>query len=131
MAMVVLKKINKMYMDFNEITWHDSIIKEVIIDRRLPGYNDTIKLIIEWVDIGNGVLIFEEVYWASLNFNFGIIADETIMHAFAVSSNDSDLSLLYEKWKGAINNVKLNAYTIQLNSSGSQIKIIAKDFRKG
>ena len=116
-------------MDFNEINWHDSIIKSIIIDRNFPGKNDTVKFEIEWSDNGKGELLFEEVYWANLNLNFGIVAEESILSALTLGVNDTDLISLYTKWKGLINDVKLNVYIINLNSSGGLIKIIAKSFK--
>jgi len=45
-----------------------------------------------------------------------------------MNDDDEDLAFLYSKWKGMINNIKLNSYIINLNSTGGQIKIIAKSF---
>lgn len=39
------------------------------------------------------------------------------------------LANFYSKWKGAMNEVKLNTYKIALNSTGGEITIIAKSFR--
>lgn len=116
-------------MNFNELKWHDSSIKGITIDRNSPGLNDIIKFEMDWIDIGKGELIFEGVYWVSFNLNFGIVAEESILRAFVVSENDPDLSLLYKRWNRMIDNVKLNSYTIELNSTGSRIKIISESYK--
>lgn len=118
-------------MDFSDFTWHDAIIKNIQINRNCPGIMDTILFEIEWPDKnGKANIIFEEVYWASMNMNFGIVADETILMAFQLEEKDSDLKSLYLKWKGVIDDIKLKGYQFNLNSTGSEIKIIAKRFRE-
>ena len=116
-------------MKFNDFNWHDSIIKDIRIDRSNPGIIDNIIFEITWPEQKNvTTLIFEEVYWASLEFNFGFIASESILTAY--EENDSlDLVNLYSKWKGNLDDIKLLFYQFELNTSGSCIKIIAKSFR--
>ena len=116
-------------MEFNQIRWHDSVIKNIVIDRNCPGKKDIIKLEIEWNSSKKGGLIFEDVYWSRMNFNFGIVADETIMDASALSADDEDLLKLYLNWKETLNDVRLTAYKINLNSTGNEIKIISKSFK--
>lgn len=117
-------------MDFNDFYWHDAIIRNILIDRTNPGNDDSVSFEIEWTeDREKGVLIFEEVYWASMNLNFGIIADESILIATQLDEQNEDLAKFYSKWNGALNDVKLNTYKIELNSTGGEIKIIAKTFR--
>jgi hypothetical protein len=118
-------------MNFNDFYWHDAIIKNIQIDRNSPGVMDAIIFDIEWPgNKGKAIFIFEEVYWASMNMNFGIVANETILSAFELEESDQDLKSLYAKWKGVINHVKLKSYKFSLNSTGSEIKIIAKRFRE-
>ena len=115
--------------DFNDFYWHDAEIKEINIDRYYPGKKDEIRFNILFPDKKKVVyFIFEGIYYASFGLNFGIIADETIRYA-SVLENDNDLSILYSKWKGHLNQIKLNVYFFELNSSESKIKIIAKGFR--
>ena len=116
-------------MEFNNIDWQDSVIKNVKIDRSNPGINDVIEFEIEWEDGENGSLFFEEVYWAKFDLNFGIISSETILDASSLEADDEDLLNLYMNWKGLIDNIKLTAYLINLNSTGGWIKIIAKAFK--
>jgi len=115
--------------NFNDFYWHDAVIKDIIIDRSTPGKKDEIQFNILFPDKRKVIhFIFEEVYYASFNLNFGIIADETIRYA-SILSDDIDLSSFYLKWKGLMDDIKLNAYFIELNSTGGRIKIIAKSFR--
>lgn len=116
-------------MNFNDINWHDSVVKKLIIDRNNPGINDIIELEIEWKDGQNGSLFFEGVYWTNFTLNFGIVSLETILDASSLPKDDDDLINLYANWKGLIDDVDLTAYVINLNSTGGRIKIIAKGFR--
>jgi len=117
-------------MNFNDFNWHDAIIKNILIDRRSPGILDEIVFDIEWTEEkGKVKFIFKDIYWANMNLNFGIVADETILNAFSMNDNDEDLIAFYSKWKGMMNVVNLNSYIINLNSTGGKIKIIAKGFK--
>jgi len=117
-------------MNFNEFHWHDAIIRNIQIDRLNPGKEDSVVFEIEWPDEkGKATLVFEEVYWAMLNLNFGIIADETILNAMVLDEDNEDLNNFYSKWRGAMNEVKLSTYKISLNSTGGEIKVISKGFR--
>jgi hypothetical protein len=115
--------------DFYGFYWHDAEIKEIIIDRHNPGKKDEIQFNILFPDKKKvGHFIFEKVYYASFDLNFGIIADETILRV-SLLENDEDLAILYSDWKGHLDHVKLNVYSIELNSTGGKIKIIATNFR--
>jgi hypothetical protein len=116
-------------MNFSDFYWHDAIIENIQINRLNPGNEDTIKFEIVWPEnIGRVTFVFEEVYWAMMNLNFGIISHETIQSAYILEDNNQDLVNFYSKWNGAMNDVKLNTYKIELNSTGGEIKIIAKRF---
>jgi hypothetical protein len=116
-------------MNFNDFNWHDSVIKNITIDRNKPGINDIINFEIEWAEGSKVELVFEDTYWANMTLNFGIVADETILNACIGDDKDPDLVDFYSKWKGLMDNVKLNSYLIRLNSTGGTIKIIAKAFK--
>jgi hypothetical protein len=117
-------------MNFDEFYWHDSVLTNIFIDRSNPGVADTINLEIEMCEKGNLLFIFEEVYWASFNLNFGIVAKENILKASSTDkAKDSDLCSFYSKWNGLLDEIKLIIYKIELNSTGGEIKIIAKQFR--
>ena len=108
--------------------WHDAIIKNIQIERLNPGIEDSIKFDIEWPeDQGKVTFVFEEVYWATMKLNFGIIANETILNATLLNRDNKDLVDFYAKWKGEMNEVELNTYKIELNSTGGEIIIIAKN----
>jgi hypothetical protein len=99
---------------FYDLYWHDSTVTNITIDRSDPGHNDIIKLDIHWMDEGKGYLLFEDVYKLQLDMNFGIVANECILTASVASDR---------------NDPKLNVYTIELNSTGGMIKIIAKTLK--
>jgi hypothetical protein len=117
-------------MKFDDFYWHDAIIKNITIDRTKPGEVDEISFEIKWPEENHSTtFVFEEVYWANLNLNFGIVADDTILNAVELNEEDEDLKNFYLKWKGTMNAIKLQAYKIVLNSTGGEIKIIAGKFR--
>lgn len=116
-------------MKFNDFDWHDSIIKNISIDRSMPGIKDDIKFDIECVNGNRIELLFEEIYWVNMVLNFGIVADETILSANVEDANDSDLIELYSKWNGFLDDIILKSYTIRLNSTGGIIKVISKGFK--
>lgn len=117
-----------MNMDFNDFFYHDVIIKNIVIDRNTLGINDNISFLLEFPEDVNQVsFTFEDVYWSSMELNFGILADETVFSAFS-SDENNDLTKFYSKWNGLVDDIKLYFYEINLNSSGGKIKIIAKNF---
>ncbi len=111
---------------FNALEWHDAIIEKIIIDRKNPGKVDTIVFFIVWTDGTKSRLCFEDVYWADLNMNFGVVALESIYSAFSEWRECEQVKDLYKKWDGFIDDINLNYYEIQTNSTGSLIKIISK-----
>ncbi|MBO4314371.1 MAG: hypothetical protein IKX24_00650 [Prevotella sp.] len=113
--------------NFCEIDWHDAIIEKIMIDRNNPGINDTIVIFIICADNTKRNLRFNNVYWADLNMNFGMVASESIVKAISKGRDCSYVKEIYAKWKGMINDVDLNYYEIETNSTGSIIKIIAKE----
>ncbi|GAB6010478.1 hypothetical protein [Dysgonomonas reticulitermitis] len=115
-------------MNFNDFYWHDSIIKSIYIDRSNPGKKDEIQLEVELINEGVCILVFKDVYWSSLNLNFGIVAEESILNAKILEKNDVDLANFYSSWNGLMDNLDLKVFLIELNSTGSTIKIIAKDY---
>ena len=117
-------------MNFEDFYWHDAVIKNIIVNRDNPGIKDEIKIEIIWPENEERVsFVFEDVYWARMNLNFGIVANENIAQAFLLKDNDEDLINFYSKWNGLMDDIKLCVYEILLSSTGGQIKIIAKSFR--
>jgi hypothetical protein len=126
--MVLNLKINT--MNFNDYNWHDAEIKNIQIDRINPGIEDSIKFEIEWPD-GKGIatLIFENVYWANFDLNFGMIVPENIDDAFVAENSDLDLVRIKGNWlKMLSTELDLKCYVIKTNSSGGTIKIISIGF---
>ena len=115
-------------MKFNEYNWHDAIVRSIKIDRSNPGVNDEIFLDIEWTDGKTYLLKFKNVYWSSMTLNFGIVAEESISKAGILEKDDVDLVNFYSSWNGLMNDVRLNVFYIEFNSTGSIIKIIAEDY---
>ena len=115
-------------MEFNNFEWHDSIIKNVIIDRNNPGKNDILQMEIIWPDGTNNTIYFKDVYWANLDMNFGVVSSESVFKAYSEGKENEILRSFYKKWKGMINNVDLKFYEIETNSTRSKIKIIARKF---
>jgi len=123
--------IKKMKMDFKDCYWHDAIVKNIQIDRNNPGYKDTIMFEIEWPEgKGKTKFVFEDVYWVSMNLNFGVVADETILNAFELEESDQDLLNANSIWGSVLKEIKLKGYKFDFNSTGSEIKIISKRFRE-
>lgn len=115
-------------MKFEDYYWHDSEIRSIEIDRKEPGKNDTILFNIDWYDKGSGILVFEDVYWARLNLNFGVVAPECIDSAFVANTNDTDLISFNQIWKDRLADLVLTCFVIKTSSTGTEIKIIAKNF---
>ncbi|MCR4965189.1 MAG: hypothetical protein K6A41_05995, partial [Bacteroidales bacterium] len=53
--------------EFNELQWHDAVIKNIRIDRSRPGINDIIEFLITWFDGTQSRLCFKDIYWVDLN----------------------------------------------------------------
>ena len=58
-------------MDFNDFEWHDSVIRNIRIDRNRPGEQDAIEFEVEF-DSGLFRIVFESMYQASFQMNFGV-----------------------------------------------------------
>jgi hypothetical protein len=117
-------------MDFNKLYWHDAIIKNIELDRKNPGLNDTISLEIEWPNNQISKIIFTDVYFVKMNLNFGIMAPEAIYSAFVIEKEDDDITNFYIKWKGLMDDITIKCYVINTLSTGSEIKILAKNFEE-
>ena len=79
---------------------------------------------------GKVIFIFENVYWANLDLNFGMIIAEYIDQAFVAENSDLDLVRIKENWlKMLSTELDLKCYVIKTNSTGGTIKIISIGFR--
>jgi hypothetical protein len=115
-------------MNFNNLNWHDSIIKKIIIDRKSPGINDDIRIEITWPNGIEGTIIFKNVYWADLDMNFGVVSSESVLNAKSEGINNEIVKSIYLKWKGYIDNIDLNYYEVNLNSTASKLRIVSHEF---
>lgn len=112
---------------FNELPWHDACIENIYIDRRCPGVRDDIYMDIVWTDDKKNKIKFSDVYNADLRLNFGVVALESIRYAQCKLDECEEIVILKNKWRGLINNIKLNYYEIETNSTNSKIIIIARE----
>lgn len=119
-----------MEFDFNDCYWHDSILTNIFIDRSNPGYVDTIEMTIDWYDEPASKIIFKDVVLLKATMNFGIIARESILSAEMGPSDDPDIVAYHQSWKGLFKDRIINAYTIETNSTGGTIKILAESVEK-
>jgi hypothetical protein len=115
-------------MDFNSLSWHDSVIERIEINRKNPGKNDIIQIEILWQNGESNIISFKDVYWVEFNMNFGVVCLESILKAHAGGKENETLKRFYERWKGMLNNVELSYFEIVTNSTGSIIRIIAQRF---
>jgi len=116
-------------MRIEDLNFHDSILKEITIDRNNPGYRDDVKLRIGLLDDCYIEVVFKDCFKAVIDLNFGVIADETILD-FYKSNESEELKLLKEKWLKIGGKVDgLSLYCIKTNSTNSKIKIFSKDYK--
>lgn len=114
---------------FNTLPWHDSMLKSVNIDRSNPGINDIIIMIIEWNSGLQSKLTFKDVYFANMEWNFGVIAEESILDAETIDDNDEELYRIKEKWKKFHDkSSNICGYQIITASTGSKIRVFAISF---
>lgn len=116
-------------LNFNDLEWHDAVIKNIIVDRNNPGNKDTIEISIVWPSGKKNKIVFNNVYYANLSLGFGVVADEVVSEAQVSYDNDDHLAEIKSMWSKhytAIENIK--AYKISTSSTGSIIKVIAFSF---
>lgn len=117
-------------MNIDDFNFHDSILKEIIIERNNPGYRDEVKIKIGFLDGNNIEVIFEDCFKAIFDLNFGIIAEETIFDFYRSTENDNELKILKEKWLNIGGSIEgLSLFCIETNSTKSMIKIYARDYK--
>ena len=90
--------------NFNDYFWHDAVIKNIFIDRKNPGYEDTIAFEIVWTYPNEkfNQIIFEDVYWSQMILGFGVIANESVLEAYEASNDDLDLINFWKKWENIL-----------------------------
>ncbi|WP_212769985.1 hypothetical protein [Thalassovita mangrovi] len=117
-----------MDVKFDELPWHDTELLSVNIDRKNPGKCDEVSLKIRWPNGERSTLVFTDCYGFEADMNFGIVAEESILDA-SVSDEDDRLSQIRSDWrKGGVDLSNLKLFEIEMNSSGSLLKIFSLGF---
>ncbi|MCQ2217423.1 MAG: hypothetical protein MJZ33_02930 [Paludibacteraceae bacterium] len=115
-------------MNFNDIYWHDAILKYVKINRNEKN-SDTVTMEIEF-ETERIRLVFHDVYRVKMNLNFAVIVEcETIYDAICEEYGNVMVQDVYKELcieeRGIF---PLNYYEIITNSTGSRYGIVAKGF---
>jgi hypothetical protein len=119
-----------MNVDFNDLPWHDAILRSIYVDRNNPGERDVVKLLINWPDEETtSNLEFGDCYGLTANMNFGVVASESILMAECVDDCDELRSMRQEWSNGGVNLDQLKCYKITTNSTNSSISIFALHFK--
>lgn len=117
-----------MNIEFRGITWHDTKITRVVLDRSNPGIVDKLELFLENDEFGSFCAIFLDVWRLTEQWNFGICADETIRCATEAESHPS-IEELRRTWENLGANLDdIRFYRIETNSTASIIEILARRF---
>jgi hypothetical protein len=112
-----------MSINVNDVYWHDSEIKNIIINREDPGNIDSIEFEVDWWESGRkGALIFEDVYFIKMELNMGMHVKET-MDTVDIDNNDSDF-IKHQRLVGGYV-AGTNCYIMKMLTTGSDIKVIA------
>lgn len=111
-------------MKFEDIEWHDQTLIGIDINRTNPGNTDSIRLNVLIDDVDMEVL-FQNVYFADIKMNFGVIAQESISYAI-INNADIEITNVQKKWsKVGVELDKLLCFEINTNLTNSLIKIYA------
>jgi hypothetical protein len=118
-------------MNLIDHPWHDAVLKEVKIDRNDPGNNDTITMIVVWENGLKNTFVFKDVYYAKLDLNFGIIADECISDVEYLPKSDKDVIDFLQKWNKFVDDIDdLLFIEITTISTASSIRIFTREVLK-
>ena len=115
-------------MKFEDIEWHDQILNGININRTNPGNNDSIemKVVIDGIEM---IVLFDDVYFADIKMNFGVVAEESIRYAI-INNDDVEIINIQRKWSGAGSELdKLLCFELNTNSTNSLIKIYALSYK--
>jgi hypothetical protein len=81
-----------------------------------------LKVVIEGIEM---IALFNDVYFADIKINFGVVAEESIRYAI-VTNDDMEIINIQRKWSGAGGKLeKLLCFELNTNSTNSLIKIYA------
>jgi hypothetical protein len=112
-----------------ELPWHDAILMDIKVDRRNPGNNDCVLMVIDWPNGGKSEIEFQDCYAASLVFNFGVLAEETIRN-FSIISEGPEMDAIRTRLSSFGPVVRhLNLYRVETNSTASILEIVAMKYR--
>lgn len=114
-------------MNLKNYSFHDTLLKDIKIERDNPGYKDEISITISLSKENDIRVVFKDCFQANFSLNFGIIAEETIYDFYESDRDNKELEVLRNKWLkigGDIKDVRL--FIIETNSTNSLIKIFAK-----
>ncbi len=115
---------------FEQLWWHDATLLELKIDRRQPGEVDEVVVLIEWPDDRKSVIRFLDCFGMIANLNFGIVASESVLTA-SESEEFGPFKDRCDRWLksgGALPNLKM--FTIETNSTGGLLHILARGWRE-
>ena len=118
-----------MMLNFDDITWHDTEILKITIDRSNPGKEDTIEFKLRNESDGQLIVTFIDAWRMICDLNFGIVCRETIRTASCHDSHEV-LDELRKRWgRPGINLSGLKLFDFETNSTASKIRIIARAVR--
>lgn len=113
---------------FDSLPWHDAALLEVSVDRRKAGVCDEVRLRVAWPHGEEAALVFRDCYAMTANMNFGIIATESIGSAW-LDDGDPTLASIRDRWKTVgVPLEMLSCFCFEMSSTGSAIRVYAKQF---
>lgn len=113
---------------FNSLPWHDAALLEMSVDRRNAGARDEVRLQVAWPHGEEATFVFRDCYALTADMTFGIIATERIGSA-KLDDDDPNLASIRDQWKSiGVPLDLLNCYRLEMSSTGSVIRIYAKQF---
>lgn len=117
--------------NFDDFPWHDANLQFIDIDRRKPGEQDIIRLLVEWPEEeGVSEIEFSDCYALNMNMNFGIIASESILHAECITDSEELITIRRDWAHGGVMLDNLKCFKITTNSTNSTILIFALSFNE-
>jgi hypothetical protein len=113
-------------MEFNELEWHDAVIKKISIDRT-PAENDSISFEMLWPNGEENTIVFVGLRHVNMDLNFGYVGKEFVSTADVID-NSEEIEALKSKWSkiGAV--LEFKCYVIETSTTGGKIKIFAESF---
>ncbi len=116
-----------MTLKFDDVTWHDTEITAIVVNRESPGKNDVVTFELGNDTDGTMVAKFLKAWQMTCSLNFGIVCKETIRTAICLDRHEK-LDALVTKWKRVgLNLAGLKIFVFETNSTASNIEIIAED----